>query len=398
MALRTKPHDAEAWLEYGTTLAALEDYAGATAAFDAAIADRPGFVAAWNDRGVALRALGRAEEARENFERAAALQPNFAAATTNLANLELASSRFERAEALYRRALRDDATSINARTGLGRALGKLGRKLEALRELARAVELAPSSFDALLALITFQLGTRRLAEALGACDRFLRLAPGHSGGLGLRAAIGRECRDERYSHLLDVERWLSVRDLPDDAEFHAELTVCLTSRLPLNTAPPQHATQQGLHSGPLWSHDQPALARLEAMIENELSAYVDVHGSADAAVRSRPRAVALHTWGVVLGADGFQLPHLHPDAWLSGVYYVAVPSTGPAQADARAGCLELGPPDRELLLNRESARKLIRPKPGRLVIFPSWLYHGTVPHGAPGLRISIAFDCVRAIA
>jgi uncharacterized protein (TIGR02466 family) len=245
-----------------------------------------------------------------------------------------------------------------------------------------------------LALVSFQLGTRRLAEALSACDRFLRLAPTHSGGLGLRAEIGRECRDDRYAHLLDLNRWLEVRDLPANPALHADLTALLTAQLRLTPAPPHHATQKGLHSGPLSSLRHPALAQLEELIERELGAYAAAH-TTDAPLAHNPSAVALHTWGVVLGADGFQLPHLHPDAWLSGVYYVAVPERASSRANEHAGCLELGQPDPALALHRARRSKFIQPLPGRLVLFPSWLYHSTIPHGAPGLRISIAFDCVR---
>ena len=34
----------------------------------------------------------------------------------------------------------------------------------------------------------------------------------------------------------------------------------------------------------------------------------------------------LRLWATVLDPGGVQLPHLHPLGWLSGVYYVQVPS------------------------------------------------------------------------
>jgi tetratricopeptide (TPR) repeat protein len=395
-ALDARRCDVGGWLEYGGTLSALEDYAAALAAFDTALSHRPGFVAAWNDRGVALQALGRIDESRKSFERAVQLQPGFAAAIANLANLELASADLERAEALYRQALRNDAASVAARIGLGRTLWRLRRHAEARRELERALDTAPSSFDALLALVVFQLDTTRLSEALAACDRFLRLSPGHSGALGLRAEVGRECRDESRGDLLDLGRWLSVRDLPADPRLHGDLTGLLTAQLPLNAAPPHHATQRGLRSGPLSSLDHPVLARLEALVEREIFAYVSERKHERALSLRRPTAVALHMWGVVLRGDGFQLPHLHPEAWLSGVYYVAVPSRTTRPAGNRAGCLEFGTADPALNVKRGRASHFVEPIPGRLVLFPSWLYHSTVPHRAQGLRISIAFDCVAA--
>jgi hypothetical protein len=36
--------------------------------------------------------------------------------------------------------------------------------------------------------------------------------------------------------------------------------------------------------------------------------------------------------------------------------------------------------------------RLVEPRPGRLVLFPSYMPHSTVPSDADGDRISIAFD------
>ena len=114
-------------------------------------------------------------------------------------------------------------SNVVARTGLGRTLWQTGRNAEASRELECALQHAPGSFDALLALVSFQLSIRRETEALSVCERFLQRAPYHSGALGLRTEVGRECKDDRDAHLTDLSRWLSVKDLPADASLHADL-------------------------------------------------------------------------------------------------------------------------------------------------------------------------------
>ncbi len=54
------------------------------------------------------------------------------------------------------------------------------------------------------------------------------------------------------------------------------------------------------------------------------------------------------------------------------------------------GYLELGRPPEDLLLELEPIAA-IAPAPGTLVLFPSFLYHGTRPFPA-GERLSVAFD------
>jgi hypothetical protein len=75
--------------------------------------------------------------------------------------------------------------------------------------------------------------------------------------------------------------------------------------------------------------------------------------------------------------------------WLSTVLYVALPEDpGPAPA----GALHLGAPPPELGVDLASYA-VIPPRAGQLVVFPSFLWHGTYPFAA-GERLNIAFDVI----
>lgn len=93
------------------------------------------------------------------------------------------------------------------------------------------------------------------------------------------------------------------------------------------------------------------------------------------------------SWSVRLSAQGYHSVHTHPQGWISSACYVALPAEpGPAPA----GYLRLGEPPPELGLDLAPYRE-IAPQPGQLVLFPSTLWHGTVPF-ADGERLSLAFD------
>ncbi|NND36678.1 MAG: hypothetical protein HKN81_06015, partial [Gammaproteobacteria bacterium] len=94
----------------------------------------------------------------------------------------------------------------------------------------------------------------------------------------------------------------------------------------------------------------------------------------------------LRAWGTVLSPGGRQAPHQHPLAWLSGVYYVGLPD------ETDVGSLEFGAPPERIGLRAEPELRDVTPRPGRLVIFPSWFYHRTRPFAVGSRRISIAFD------
>jgi uncharacterized protein (TIGR02466 family) len=109
-------------------------------------------------------------------------------------------------------------------------------------------------------------------------------------------------------------------------------------------------------------------------------------------VRSKPARYRLTAWSVVLESQGHQIPHIHPSAWLSGVYYVAVPESIAASGDETAGWIEFGQPPEHYHGKVPAELVLEKPRPGLLVLFPSYFYHRTIPFDAAGRRISIAFD------
>ena len=97
----------------------------------------------------------------------------------------------------------------------------------------------------------------------------------------------------------------------------------------------------------------------------------------------------LGSWTSRMRDGGFHLNHIH-DGWISAVYYAEVP---PVAEDgvAKQGWLKFGEPSADLGF-QGSIRRFVQPRPGRLVLFPSYLWHGTVPYHAPQARTTIAFD------
>jgi hypothetical protein len=73
--------------------------------------------------------------------------------------------------------------------------------------------------------------------------------------------------------------------------------------------------------------------------------------------------------------------------WLSSALYIALP---PDLGKDQAGWLTIGEPQAQLGLDLPPLR-VIEPKPGRLVLFPSTMWHGTRPFQV-GERLTVAFD------
>lgn len=97
-------------------------------------------------------------------------------------------------------------------------------------------------------------------------------------------------------------------------------------------------------------------------------------------------------WSVRLTGGGHHVDHVHPQGWISSACYIVVPK--PDVADPEAGWLALGQ-CRDLLPDLPPLQT-VKPEPGKLVLFPSIMWHGTRRFGT-GERMTVAYDIARPI-
>ena len=110
-------------------------------------------------------------------------------------------------------------------------------------------------------------------------------------------------------------------------------------------------------------------------------------------VSRRPASGFFDIWCVVMERGGYQVPHIHPEAWLSGVYYPQLPE-GVRTGSGPEGWLAFGETDHAFPRRSELGIVHLRPEEGLLVLFPSYFYHRTIPFDAAGTRVSVAFDLI----
>jgi len=98
-------------------------------------------------------------------------------------------------------------------------------------------------------------------------------------------------------------------------------------------------------------------------------------------------------WANINPTGGKNSSHTHPNNYLSGVYYVAVPDgAGKIEfADPRPQAGVIMPASGKW--NKFTGNKIAVPvMPGRLVIFPAWLSHSVAANTSQEERVSIAFN------
>jgi len=141
---------------------------------------------------------------------------------------------------------------------------------------------------------------------------------------------------------------------------------------------------------------EPVLQRTRTRLLEVIRDYVDAlppHNPAHPLLCApRSHLLVEGSWSVRLLKQGYNVPHSHAKGWLSTAFYVSLPGADQMGA-APAGHIAFGTPPAELGLDL-AAYRTIRPEAGRLAVFPSTMWHGTVPFD-DGERLVIAFDVRR---
>lgn len=207
--------------------------------------------------------------------------------------------------------------------------------------------------------------------------------------------------DPREQWLCDYERLVMVTEAPpvdghaSASDYADEVAATLDPLHRSKSAPGDQSLRGGTQtSGALF--DRP-----DAVIQDFRAAIVRAAEQAVAGLpddrahpflsRKSPRLGVAGSWSVRLTANGHHIPHVHHQGWMSSAYYTRLPQSV-SKADEFQGWIQFGVPPANLGLDL-APRRVIEPAPGRLVLFPSYLWHGTIPFDS-GDRLTAAFDFV----
>jgi len=384
----------------GKTLLLLNRIAESEQAFAEAVALRP----ADPDAQVNLARL-RYMRGDEEFARslAAAVDANAADVKLQalLARLLLRGGQHERAENRLTHALRRLGPVPELRLVLSQVLRETERLQEAETHALEAASALPGDSGVVENLVSILLSRGRPADALPFISTQRAREPLAQNWLAYEATAARLLGQSRYHELFDYDRFVRAYDLepPRGWSSMAQLNGALMEALSARHAFDSHPLDQSLRHGSqttrnLVADPDPAIQAILAAFAEPVRAYLEELGHEDGhpfLARNRGAAVIRAGWSVQLHRGGFHVNHYHNQGWISSAYYVGVP--GEVEDEAlKSGWLKFGEP-RFTTPKAEPAR-YIRPRRGLLVLFPSYVWHGTNPIQGGDVRTTVAFDAV----
>ncbi len=345
--------------------------------------------------------LGVADVALESYKRALASGP----VSPELWHSALSAAKDVGDNAQLLSWAHDAETAIGAQPEFtlakATALGRTGDPKGALALLQALVKTSPDSapIHAHLCHTLLMLGDPKKAEAHAL--RATQLAPLDQFGWSYLTIIWRLLNDPREAWLADYERLVMSVDLdPEDAgEAAAWFTPLRASVEQLHTTM-AHPAEQSLRGG------TQTRGNIFEKRNPDMRGFADHVRQAVASMLPRLPQDETHpflrrnsgqikfagSWSVRLASSGFHTNHIHQSGWLSSAFYLTLP---PEVGTSQAGALTFGVPDAAFGLNLEPRRVEI-PRAGRLVLFPSYFWHGTVPFESQSHRLTMAFDAVPA--
>jgi predicted Zn-dependent protease len=381
----------ETWLVLGRALEAQGRHADAESAYRSALARRPYHFDAHRDLAQLVwrrtQDVGAASAALD-----AAL---LTSAPTELVLhkaklLEFAGDAAGAFAFLEDRLKPDDAVLLAAAAQAGLAVDPA----RALAHAERASRLAPNDPAVILTLCQAQLASGDARAAAASATLARELAPADQQAIALLATAQRLLGDPAYRQIVDYDLVRTYRLEPPSPwpglpAFLADLSAALSARHRLAGHPIGQSTRGGGEASldPRFS-PEPAIRAFFEAIHEPIARHIAATGQGGAPFR------IAGAWSVRLRPDGFHANHVHPRGWLSSAFYVALPAAV-EDAGSRAGWLkfgEPGPPTSPAL----GPEHFVKPEPGLLALFPSSMWHGTMPFGGDEPRLSIAFDVVPA--
>jgi tetratricopeptide (TPR) repeat protein len=391
----------ETWLVLGRALLGQDRHEESKAAIDEAIRRRPDYVDAHGELAQ-LTWMVTEDVALSVLPLDNAIRANPGLAALALKKSELLDYAGDKAGALE--ALAPHLTGPDGDPVLHVAAARLVATTDPARAIDHArfaAQALPDDYIAQSAMAEACLAAGEGEAAAAIATRLRDRMPENQHAIGLLATAWRLTGDARYDDLYDYESLVHASQLDTPRgwssleSFLADLSQSLAPLHTRRTHPIGQSVRHGSQtSQSLELSKDPVIQAFFQALDGPIRRRLASLGQGADTVRARNRGNYGFNgvWSVRLRPQGFHANHLHPKGWLSSACYIALPG---AVEHGHEGWLKFGEPG---IPTRPDLppQHFVKPEPGRLVLFPSYMWHGTVPFGGDEPRLTIAFDVVPA--
>lgn len=393
-AIKLKPQFFEAYGNLGTLFQRLGQLEAAVTHYQQGLKINPQDARGHFNLGTALRDQGNLNAAVKSYERAIALFPNYTDAYNNLGETLRDQGDMDGAVKQYQKALSLNPDHPNANYNMGEFLYLAKQFNEASQYFQR------SKLDDWQARHLFCLyQAEAFSDFKQTLDHITTTQPNTSPFISTLATHYAVNFDEalQYNFCKNAIDFVYQNSIPELTQLNSPLLAELLHDIA--HADIAERVQGMLHygkqsAGNLFKRPESSFKQLAQLILKEFKAYKNQFANADCElIRSFPNNLEFtSSWYVKMQQGGHLNPHIHEIGWISGAVYLAMPKNKGIE-----GAFEYGThgDNYPILPSKQAAdfpTQHTLPKVGDIVLFPSSLFHRTIPFTADDNRICIAFD------
>ena len=455
-ALQLNPEYGDAFYNLASVLFEEGEIEEAIVNYEQASTLRPKHFGTYNDLGIAKKSVGRFTEAEDCYRAAIEIGPNFADPYYNLGVLKLEEGDMFAAEEYFRKAIElrpnyseaylnlgivlaefgnlqaakttfeeitfFDPTYPQAYALLGKTHFSLGNEEETIKLLQQALELEPGNLEACRELGALSMSKKNYSLAaslyskssslansaeslkcsfhLDTEEEFLIKLSSYIRNNSINGSIGALVSSSNYKYGKAIEnpfcnnplKYCLNINLNTFLEFNKIFRNPVVEALKSDSLTYRH---QGLltngkqTAGNIFKQDSIKNSKIEDIIRSEIAEYRhQFHRDSEGMFAEWPENYTLNGWLVRMEEGGSLSPHIHANGWLTGSVYINVPSTRQNnEGDLVLSQYENSTPNLEDSL-------MMQVSTGHMCLFPSSLYHHTLPFKGEEERIVLAFDVV----
>lgn len=281
----------------------------------------------------------------------------------------------------------------------GHILRELGDFEQSLHVLSEGKQHFPEHTDLIYELVITYLCLKQYDNALIHAKKMIENSPWHQGCWALYASTLRfSGNEEEYHKLYNYDDFVKIYSVPPPKryknvqEYNAELLDELEKYHKNKRYPIEQSVRNGRQTpNHLFANASPFIKEFE----HSLTSVIDEHVKTLNKMEGHPLLAYVNNhyfysgaWSIDMKGKGFHKNHYHHKGWVSGPYYVVVPDAVNANGE---GWLKVGQAELSRWLKQE-ADYYIKPTEGDVILFPSYMWHGTVPLTKNQQRVTIAFD------
>lgn len=425
-AIELQPNTADLHFNLGIALGHLNRLDEAEASYRQAIKLNPSFFEAHGNLGTVLQRQGKLNEAIKSYQQGLKINPQDARGYFNLGTALRDEGLLAEAIDSYRQAIRLFPNYTDAYNNLGETLRDKGDMDAAVKSYQAALSLNPDHPNANYNMGEFLYLAKKYNEAV---DYFERSQLDDWQARSMYCLYKAE-RFEDFKTKLDnivlttrhTAPFMATLSTHYAVNFGAEDTYnfckngfdfVYQNSIPELAAPNSPLLKQLLDdientdiaervqgmlyngkqsAGNLFKRPEPAFRKLGELVKQEFINYKNRFAGADCElIKSFPNELEFtSSWYVKMRRGGYVDRHIHEVGWISGAVYLVLPTD---KKDPTEGCFEYGiHGDNYPQKHNDFPVGIATPNVGDIVLFPSSLFHRTIPFNSNEKRICIAFD------